>query len=60
MPFIIACASLLDGDAGTFLVAGWIGMLGHWLGFAKSEVLGTDKWFDVTEDVTYIVVFCKV
>jgi steroid 5-alpha reductase family enzyme len=33
---------------------------GHWLGWLLSELMGSNKWFDVTEDITYLVCFVDV
>ena len=42
-----------------FLWAARAGVGSHWLGFALSLVLGTCKWFDVTEDIgiMYMLLF---
>lgn len=37
-----------------FMMAAALGIGSHWLGFLLSLVLGTDKWFDVTEDVALL------
>lgn len=37
-----------------------INVCGHWLGFIVAELLGTNKWFDVTEDVVYLYSFLHV
>lgn len=35
-----------------FQIAGACGMCGHWIGFVISQLISSDKYFDITEDVT--------
>ena len=32
----------------------------HWVGFIISILINSDKWFDVTEDIAYALIFCQV
>ena len=40
-----------------FQTAALLSISSHWLGFAFSLLLRTNKWFDVTEDIAYLCIF---
>jgi steroid 5-alpha reductase family enzyme len=43
-----------------FQVAAGGALGGHWIGFIISQVIQSDKYFDITEDVTLLAVLCYI
>ena len=37
-----------------YLVMTYINVFGHWIGWFISELIASNKWFDVTEDLAYL------
>jgi steroid 5-alpha reductase family enzyme len=57
---LISQYALGNDLASVFTAAALINMGGHWLGWIVAEMIQSDKWFDVTEDITYLASFIYV
>ena len=56
-PVFAKLVSMLLSLSPTFEVAAMLCLGSHWAGFALARILGTDKLFDITEDVSYFFIF---
>lgn len=56
LPVIFMLSRFVLQDKRFEMVA-LISMAGHWTGYIVAEMIGSDKWFDVTEDFTLLFCF---
>lgn len=56
LPVLLLLARFVIKDALLEQVT-LINVGGHWLGFVIAELIGSNKWFDVTEDLVYLYSF---